>query len=99
MRRFAFRSIFIVILAATAVAAFGITFHFFGSSAEVPEPSREFGFFLLSPIAVIDRIYLAVSGIRLIWQPLPMFLILWAAYALLATAVYCLIRVRRSQTA
>jgi hypothetical protein len=75
-------------LAATAVAAFGTTFHFFGSSAVVPEPSRQFGFWVLSPVALIDKIYQMIFGARLIWEPIPMFLVLWAAYASLALLVF-----------
>ena len=82
------RSAFLLIFAATAVAAFGTTFHFFGSSAIVPEPSRQFGFWVLSPIALIDRVYFLFAGARLIWDPIPMFLVLWVAYAAVALMIF-----------
>ena len=87
-RHIARKGVVLLIFAATAVAAFGTTFHFFGYSAVVPAPSRQFGFWVLSPVALIDKIYQLVFGTRLIWDPVPMFLVLWAAYATLVLLVF-----------
>ncbi len=67
-------------LSLTAVAAMGLTFHFHGHSTQVPEASSQFGFWALAPIGVIDRIYTLFTGMRLIWDPVPMFLVLWTFY-------------------
>ena len=63
-----------------AVAALGLTFHFYGHSAYVPGPSSDFGFRALAPIAVIDWIYSLFTHNRLYWDPIPMFLVLWSCY-------------------
>ena len=78
-----------------AVAAFGLTFHFFGQSEIVPAPSKEFGFLALAPLGVIDRIYEAISGERLYWYPVPMFFCLWLSYSLLTVTAALLILKKR----
>jgi len=94
LRTFAGKGLILLVLSATAVAAFGITFHFFGSSALVPGPSRQFGFWLLSPVAIIDHIFIFITGNRPIWQPIPMFLVLWIAYSFLALIVVYFVRMK-----
>ena len=69
-----------MLLLGCAVAAFGLTLHFFGYSEQVPPPSQQFGFFALFPVAIIDRVYEVFTGIRFIWSPLLMFLVLLASY-------------------
>ncbi len=78
--KYAHKSIFTVLFIGAAVAAFGLTFHFYGYSEMVPGPSRQFGFWALAPIGVIDWVYKLFTGARLFWQPVPMFLVLWGAY-------------------
>ncbi|HEX5002919.1 MAG TPA: hypothetical protein VFW78_10530 [Bacteroidia bacterium] len=96
LRTFAGKGVVLLVLSATAVAAFGMTFHYFGSSAVVPGPSRQFGFWVLSPVAVIDRIFIYATGSRPIWLPVPMFLVLWTAYSVLALIVVYVVRKKKS---
>jgi hypothetical protein len=69
-----------MVVAFSAIAALGLTFHYYGHSSYVPGPSSQFGFWALAPIGIIDRIYIAFTGMRLYWDPIPMFLVLWSFY-------------------
>ena len=90
MNRFMKTAIIALIALGSAVAAFGLTFHFFGHSEIVPAPSKQFGFLALAPLGIIDHIYLAISGEKLYWYPVPMFFCLWATYSGIAVAVFWL---------
>lgn len=94
-KRFMKTGIISLLVIGCAVAAFGLTFHFFGQSEIVPAPSKEFGFLALAPLGVIDRIYMAISGERLYWYPVPMFFCLWISYSLLTIVAALLILKKR----
>jgi hypothetical protein len=88
----------VLLVIGSAVAAFGLTFHFFGQSELVPVPSREIGFKFLAPVAILDRIYTFLTGYRLQWYPIPMFLVLWVSYSLLSILVAFLIIKKRERS-
>jgi hypothetical protein len=85
--RFMKTGLITLLVLGSAVAAFGLTFHFFGQSEIVPAPSKQFGFFALAPLGIIDKIYFWYSHERLYWHPIPMFLCLWITYSLLSTFI------------
>lgn len=85
--RFMKTGLITLLVIGSAVAAFGLTFHFFGQSEIVPAPSKQFGFLALAPLGVIDRIFLLMTGEKLYWYPLPMFFCLWATYAIVAILI------------
>ena len=73
--RFMKTGLFTLLVLGSAVAAFGLTFHFFGQSEIVPAPSKQFGFFALAPLGIIDKIYFWYSHERLYWHPIPIHVI------------------------
>ena len=86
--RFMKSGLITLIVLGAAVAAFGLTFHFFGQSEIVPAPSKQFGFWALAPLGIIDFFYLSLYGERLYWYPVPMFFCLWAIYATTAILLF-----------
>lgn len=75
------RGLLPIIVLGSAVAAFGLTLHYFGHSHSVPDASKQFGFWALFPIAIIDRIYdLFTSAARFPWNPTIMFIVMWVSY-------------------
>ena len=86
-KKFMRTGIILLLVIGCAVASFGLTFHFFGQSDVVPAPSRQFGFWALAPLAVIDRIYTLLTEQRLYWYPIPMFLVLWVSYSIISGAI------------
>jgi hypothetical protein len=86
-----------LLVVGSAVAAFGLTFHFFGQSEIVPAPARQFGFWALAPVGIIDKISLLLSGERVYWYPVPMFFTLWISYSLGATALAMLLLNRKEK--
>lgn len=85
--RFMKTGLITLLVLGSAVAAFGLTFHFFGQSEIVPAPSKQFGFLGLAPLGLFDRAFLAITGQKLYWYPVPMFFCLWATYSSIAILI------------
>ena len=96
-RKFMKSGIITLVIIGSAVAAFGLTFHFFGQSEIVPGPSRQFGFWALAPVGIIDQIAILFTGERVHWYPVPMFFIVWIFYSAIGILLTLFILRRRAK--